>query len=105
MLEWALLGKKTQKTPVCPLILAVNDTNELGPPQMAEFLANQTTFTLENLDSSKRYKFYLSAKTIKGSGPFLMEEAVTVVNTCRFTTKPSLFFFFLSFWGLSLPSI
>lgn len=59
----------------------VNDTNELGPPQLAEFLANQTTFTLENLNSSMRYKFYLSAKTIKGSGPFLMEEAVTVVNT------------------------
>ncbi|XP_075886408.1 neuronal cell adhesion molecule a isoform X4 [Nelusetta ayraudi] len=60
----------------------VNDTNELGPPQLAEFLANQTTFTLENLNSSMRYKFYLSAKTIKGSGPFLTEEAVTVVNTC-----------------------
>ncbi|XP_075886418.1 neuronal cell adhesion molecule a isoform X13 [Nelusetta ayraudi] len=59
----------------------VNDTNELGPPQLAEFLANQTTFTLENLNSSMRYKFYLSAKTIKGSGPFLTEEAVTVVNT------------------------
>lgn len=59
---------------------------------MAEFLANQTTFTLENLNSSMRYKFYLSAKTIKGSGPFLMEEAVTVMNTCRFTAKQPLFF-------------
>lgn len=48
-----------------------------------EFLANQTTFTLENLNSSMRYKFYLSAKTIKGSGPAVTEEAVTVVNTCK----------------------
>lgn len=76
------------------LLLAVNDTNELGPPQMAEFLANQTTFTLENLNSSMRYKFYLSAKTIKGSGPFLTEEAVTVVNTCRFSTKEPVLLFF-----------
>lgn len=83
----------TTKTWLC-LFLTVNDTNELGPPQMAEFLANQTTFTLENLNSSMRYKFYLSAKTIKGSGPFLTEEAVTIVNTCRFTTKdPSVFIF------------
>lgn len=48
-----------------------------------EFLANQTTFTLDNLNSSMRYKFYLSAKTIKGSGPAITKEAVTVVNTCK----------------------
>lgn len=61
----------------------MNDTNELGPPHFVEFLANQTTFTLDNLNSSMRYKFYLSAKTIKGSGPAITEEAVTVVNTCK----------------------
>lgn len=87
-------ARKNPKT-CSSLLLAVNDTNELGPPQLAEFLANQTTFTLENLNSSMRYKFYLSAKTIKGSGPFLTEEAVTVVNTCRFTTKEPFFVFSL----------
>lgn len=87
------LKKTNKKQKRLSLFCAVNDTNELGPPQLAEFLANQTTFTLENLNSSMRYKFYLSAKTIKGSGPFLMEEAVTVVNTCRFAAKDPFFFF------------
>lgn len=88
------LKKTNKKQNRLSLFCAVNDTNELGPPQLAEFLANQTTFTLENLNSSMRYKFYLSAKTIKGSGPFLTEEAVTVVNTCRSAAKEPFFFFF-----------
>lgn len=88
------LKKQTKNQNRLSLFCAVNDTNELGPPQLAEFLANQTTFTLENLNSSMRYKFYLSAKTIKGSGPFLTEEAVTVVNTCRSAAEEPFFFFF-----------
>ncbi|XP_060933781.1 neuronal cell adhesion molecule a isoform X4 [Limanda limanda] len=59
----------------------VNTTNELGPVKIVTFLANETTITLSSLNSSMLYKFYLSAKTIKGSGPFITEEAFTVMDT------------------------
>ncbi|XP_018540695.1 neuronal cell adhesion molecule a isoform X6 [Lates calcarifer] len=59
----------------------VNNTNELGPAKVMSFLANDTTVTLGNLNSSMLYKFYLSAKTIKGSGPIITEEAFTVMDT------------------------
>lgn len=59
----------------------MNSTHELEPPKIRTFLANETTFTLHNLNSSTLYKFYLSAKTIKGSGPFTTEEAFTVMET------------------------
>uniref|UniRef100_A0A8C9ZSA9 Neural cell adhesion molecule L1 n=1 Tax=Sander lucioperca TaxID=283035 RepID=A0A8C9ZSA9_SANLU len=55
----------------------VNNTNELGPVKVINFLANETTITLGNLNSSMLYKFYMSAKTIKGSGPIITEEAFT----------------------------
>ncbi|XP_035465471.2 neuronal cell adhesion molecule a isoform X6 [Scophthalmus maximus] len=61
----------------------VNNTNELGPVKVMMFLANETTTTLGNLNSSMLYKFYLSAKTIKGSGPIVTEEAFTVIDTAR----------------------
>uniref|UniRef100_A0A8D3BF33 Neuronal cell adhesion molecule a n=1 Tax=Scophthalmus maximus TaxID=52904 RepID=A0A8D3BF33_SCOMX len=48
-----------------------------GLPAVMMFLANETTTTLGNLNSSMLYKFYLSAKTIKGSGPIVTEEAFT----------------------------
>ncbi|XP_031721458.1 neuronal cell adhesion molecule a isoform X7 [Anarrhichthys ocellatus] len=59
----------------------VNTTNELGPVKIMALLANETTITLGNLNSSMLYKFYLSAKTIKGSGPIITEEAFTVMDT------------------------
>ncbi|XP_062238713.1 neuronal cell adhesion molecule a isoform X3 [Platichthys flesus] len=59
----------------------VNTTNELGPVKIVTLLANETTITLSSLNSSMLYKFYLSAKTIKGSGPFITEEAFTVMDT------------------------
>ncbi|XP_040028996.2 neuronal cell adhesion molecule a isoform X6 [Gasterosteus aculeatus] len=65
----------------------VNNTNELGPVKVMTFLANETTTTLGNLNSSMLYKFYLSAKTIKGSGPVITEEAFTVMDTTR--TQPA----------------
>ncbi|KAM8909437.1 neuronal cell adhesion molecule a isoform 2-T2 [Spinachia spinachia] len=61
----------------------VNNTNELGPVKVMSFLANETTITLGNLNSSMLYKFFLSAKTIKGSGPVITEEAFTVMDTTR----------------------
>ncbi|XP_026220280.1 neuronal cell adhesion molecule a isoform X2 [Anabas testudineus] len=59
----------------------VNNTSELGPVKVMNFLSNETSFTLGNLNSSMLYKFYLSAKTIKGSGPTITEEAFTVLDT------------------------
>ncbi|XP_053170076.1 neuronal cell adhesion molecule a isoform X2 [Scomber japonicus] len=59
----------------------VNSTNELGPPKVMTFFANETTVTLSNLNSSMLYKFYLSAKTNKGSGPIITEEAFTIIDT------------------------
>ncbi|XP_034718783.1 neuronal cell adhesion molecule a isoform X9 [Etheostoma cragini] len=59
----------------------VNTTNELGPVKVINFLANETTITLGNLNSSMLYKFYMSAKTIKGSGPIITEEAFTAMDT------------------------
>uniref|UniRef100_A0A3P8NBS5 Neural cell adhesion molecule L1 n=1 Tax=Astatotilapia calliptera TaxID=8154 RepID=A0A3P8NBS5_ASTCA len=59
----------------------VNNTSELGPVQVMTFLANETTITLSNLNSSMLYKFYLSAKTNEGSGPIITEEAFTVMHT------------------------
>ncbi|KAM6896395.1 neuronal cell adhesion molecule a isoform 2-T2 [Lycodopsis pacificus] len=65
----------------------VNSTNELGPVKIMALLANETTVTVGNLNSSMLYKFYLSAKTIKGSGPIITEEAFTVMDTTR--TQPT----------------
>ncbi|XP_070709544.1 neuronal cell adhesion molecule-like [Pempheris klunzingeri] len=65
----------------------VNNTNELGPVKVLTFPANETSTTLGNLNSSMLYKFYLSAKTIKGSGPMITEEAFTVMDTAR--TQPT----------------
>uniref|UniRef100_A0A672JL56 Neural cell adhesion molecule L1 n=1 Tax=Salarias fasciatus TaxID=181472 RepID=A0A672JL56_SALFA len=63
----------------------VNKTNELGPIKILTFLPNETTATLSSLNASMLYKFYISAKTIKGSGPFISEEAFTAMDT----TAPS----------------
>ncbi|XP_055087899.1 neuronal cell adhesion molecule a isoform X1 [Periophthalmus magnuspinnatus] len=63
----------------------VNSTSELGPIKEMTFLPNETTIILSNLNSSMLYKFYLSAKTIKGSGPDISEEAFTAMDTSEYT--------------------
>ncbi|KAM3587801.1 uncharacterized protein V6R79_014177 [Siganus canaliculatus] len=70
---------------------SVNSTHELGPLKVKDFPANETTHTLENLNSSMLYKFYLSAKTIKGPGPIITGEGFTVVDTIHIqpAVKPS----------------
>uniref|UniRef100_A0A3Q1B4Z0 Neural cell adhesion molecule L1 n=1 Tax=Amphiprion ocellaris TaxID=80972 RepID=A0A3Q1B4Z0_AMPOC len=55
----------------------INYTSELGPVKVMTFLANETTITLGNLNASMLYKFYLSARTIKGPGPDITQEAST----------------------------
>ncbi|KAF7655227.1 hypothetical protein LDENG_00059130 [Lucifuga dentata] len=59
----------------------INNTSELGPVKVMTFLANETSVTLGSLNSSTLYKFNLSAKTIKGSGPAITEETFTVMDT------------------------
>uniref|UniRef100_A0A672JLA5 Neural cell adhesion molecule L1 n=1 Tax=Salarias fasciatus TaxID=181472 RepID=A0A672JLA5_SALFA len=66
----------------------VNKTNELGPIKILTFLPNETTATLSSLNASMLYKFYISAKTIKGSGPFISEEAFTAMDTSMTPPPP-----------------
>jgi len=61
-------------------LLVVNTTDELGPLKELLLLANETSITLDNLKYSTRYKFYLNAMTVKGSGPTITEEAVTIMD-------------------------
>ncbi|KAM4619281.1 neuronal cell adhesion molecule-like isoform 7-T8 [Polymixia lowei] len=59
---------------------SVNSSNELGPVKELALPANATAVTLPNLKYSTRYKFYLSAKTDRGAGPAISEEAVTIMD-------------------------
>lgn len=65
----------------------VNKTNDPGPINVLTFLPNETTAILSSLNSSMLYRFYLSAKTIKGSGPNVSQEAFTAMDTTR--TQPT----------------
>ncbi|XP_077452365.1 neuronal cell adhesion molecule isoform X9 [Stigmatopora argus] len=58
----------------------VNNSNELGPEENLALAPNETSVTLLNLKYSTRYKFYLNAKTSKGAGPAVTQEAVTIVD-------------------------
>ncbi|XP_008399236.1 neuronal cell adhesion molecule a isoform X7 [Poecilia reticulata] len=59
----------------------VNTTSELGPVKEVTFPANVTTITLTSLNTSMLYKFYLKARTRKGPGPEITEEASTAMDT------------------------
>uniref|UniRef100_A0A667WJN5 Neuronal cell adhesion molecule n=1 Tax=Myripristis murdjan TaxID=586833 RepID=A0A667WJN5_9TELE len=58
----------------------VNNSNELGPVKELALPANETSITLPNLKYSTRYKFYLNAKTVRGAGPAISQEAVTIMD-------------------------
>ncbi|XP_028809917.1 neuronal cell adhesion molecule a isoform X2 [Denticeps clupeoides] len=58
----------------------VNTTSELGPMEEIILSPNETVLTVSNLKYSTRYKFYLSASTVKGSGPTVTEEGVTIMD-------------------------
>ncbi|XP_026065554.1 neuronal cell adhesion molecule-like isoform X7 [Carassius auratus] len=58
----------------------INTTDELGPLKELLLAANETSVTLDNLKHSTRYKFYLNAKTVKGYGPTVTEEGVTIMD-------------------------
>ncbi|XP_034735549.1 neuronal cell adhesion molecule-like isoform X15 [Etheostoma cragini] len=58
----------------------VNNSNELGPVEELALPANATSFTLLNLKYSTRYKFYLNAKTVRGAGTAISQEAVTIMD-------------------------
>ncbi|XP_077373442.1 neuronal cell adhesion molecule-like isoform X4 [Festucalex cinctus] len=63
----------------------VNNSNELGPEEELALAANETSVTLLNLKYSTRYKFYLNARTRKGPGPAVTQEAVTIVDEALMT--------------------
>uniref|UniRef100_A0AAR2L2C6 Neuronal cell adhesion molecule n=1 Tax=Pygocentrus nattereri TaxID=42514 RepID=A0AAR2L2C6_PYGNA len=58
-----------------------NNSNELGHLEELTVPANETSITLHNLKYSTRYKFYFSAKTLKGPGPSITEEFATIMDT------------------------
>ncbi|XP_041113922.1 neuronal cell adhesion molecule-like isoform X13 [Polyodon spathula] len=58
----------------------INSTHELGPLVKIIIPANETNWTLKNLNYSTRYKFYLHAQTSKGPGNIITEEAVTIMD-------------------------
>ncbi|XP_066543231.1 neuronal cell adhesion molecule a isoform X4 [Amia ocellicauda] len=58
----------------------INSTDELGPVEIVTISANETSWTMENLKYSTRYKFYFNAQTLTGSGPVVTEEAVTIMD-------------------------
>ncbi|XP_024911949.1 neuronal cell adhesion molecule isoform X3 [Cynoglossus semilaevis] len=58
----------------------VNNSNELGPVEELALLSNETSVTLPNLKYSTRYKFYLNAKTVRGAGPAVSQEAITIMD-------------------------
>ncbi|XP_041113921.1 neuronal cell adhesion molecule-like isoform X12 [Polyodon spathula] len=61
----------------------INSTHELGPLVKIIIPANETNWTLKNLNYSTRYKFYLHAQTSKGPGNIITEEAVTIMDEAR----------------------
>ncbi|XP_051912000.1 neuronal cell adhesion molecule a isoform X3 [Hippocampus zosterae] len=81
-LEWGpplhkngrLIGYVLQYQPVLNI-------TEAGPVTVMDFPVNETTVTLDNLNSSVLYKFQLSAKTVKGAGANLTKEASTIVES------------------------
>ncbi|GAA6223959.1 neuronal cell adhesion molecule-like isoform X4 [Lates japonicus] len=66
----------------------VNNSNELGPVEELALLANETSVTLPNLKYSTRYKFYLNAKTVRGAGPAISQETVTIMDEGNQTSHP-----------------
>uniref|UniRef100_A0A7N8X9V7 Neuronal cell adhesion molecule n=1 Tax=Mastacembelus armatus TaxID=205130 RepID=A0A7N8X9V7_9TELE len=77
----------------------VNNSNELGPVEELALPANETSVTLLNLKYSTRYRFYLNAKTVRGAGPAISQEAVTIMDEaipvaelldCPLTSRPIL---------------
>ncbi|XP_077565479.1 neuronal cell adhesion molecule-like isoform X2 [Stigmatopora nigra] len=67
--------------------LPVINNTETGPINVMDFLANETTVTLDNLNTSVLYRVYLSAKTVKGAGINVTREAATITETTH--TRPT----------------
>lgn len=68
-----------------PVPPPVDSKNDLGLLEELDLPSNQSSFTLHNLPHSTRYKFYISARTQRGAGPTLTEEAVTVLDRGTYT--------------------
>uniref|UniRef100_A0A7N8Y213 Neuronal cell adhesion molecule n=1 Tax=Mastacembelus armatus TaxID=205130 RepID=A0A7N8Y213_9TELE len=55
-------------------------TLKYQPVEELALPANETSVTLLNLKYSTRYRFYLNAKTVRGAGPAISQEAVTIMD-------------------------
>ncbi|XP_051975216.1 neuronal cell adhesion molecule-like isoform X9 [Xyrauchen texanus] len=58
----------------------INSSSEVGVLEELDLPTNHTSVTLHHLKHSTRYKFYFSAKTQKGPGPALTDEALTIIE-------------------------
>uniref|UniRef100_A0A9J8BTM5 Neural cell adhesion molecule L1 n=1 Tax=Cyprinus carpio carpio TaxID=630221 RepID=A0A9J8BTM5_CYPCA len=76
----------------------VNSKNDLGLLEELDLPSNQSSFTLHNLPHSTRYKFYISARTQRGAGPMLTEEAVTVLDRGTSPKGCNSLVVFLDYW-------
>ncbi|KAL2103118.1 hypothetical protein ACEWY4_002286 [Coilia grayii] len=59
---------------------SVNSSGELGPLEVVSLLPNETSVTLPKLRFSTRYRVSLSASTVRGTGPSISKEAVTMID-------------------------
>uniref|UniRef100_A0A667WJV2 Neuronal cell adhesion molecule n=1 Tax=Myripristis murdjan TaxID=586833 RepID=A0A667WJV2_9TELE len=75
-LEWAAPHDRNGR--LTGYVLRYQPVKELALP------ANETSITLPNLKYSTRYKFYLNAKTVRGAGPAISQEAVTIMDEGKF---------------------
>uniref|UniRef100_A0A672R3J0 Neural cell adhesion molecule L1 n=1 Tax=Sinocyclocheilus grahami TaxID=75366 RepID=A0A672R3J0_SINGR len=79
-LEWGPPHERNGRLTGYTFKYQIDSKNDLGLLEELDLLSNQSSFTLHNLPHSTRYKFYISARTQRGVGPTLTEEAVTVLD-------------------------
>uniref|UniRef100_A0A671RSV4 Neural cell adhesion molecule L1 n=1 Tax=Sinocyclocheilus anshuiensis TaxID=1608454 RepID=A0A671RSV4_9TELE len=76
-LEWGPPHERNGRLTGYTFKYQIDSKNDLGLLEELDLPSNQSSFTLHNLPHSTRYKFYISARTQRGVGPTLTEEAVT----------------------------
>uniref|UniRef100_A0A671RTE7 Neural cell adhesion molecule L1 n=1 Tax=Sinocyclocheilus anshuiensis TaxID=1608454 RepID=A0A671RTE7_9TELE len=79
-LEWGPPHERNGRLTGYTFKYQIDSKNDLGLLEELDLPSNQSSFTLHNLPHSTRYKFYISARTQRGVGPTLTEEAVTVLD-------------------------
>uniref|UniRef100_A0A671RR82 Neural cell adhesion molecule L1 n=1 Tax=Sinocyclocheilus anshuiensis TaxID=1608454 RepID=A0A671RR82_9TELE len=83
-LEWGPPHERNGRLTGYTFKYQIDSKNDLGLLEELDLPSNQSSFTLHNLPHSTRYKFYISARTQRGVGPTLTEEAVTVLDRVKY---------------------